>query len=117
MDRGRRRIREPLGLPAARAARAAAAAENPVDAFVDAALAARGIAPAPEADRVTLARRLAAWWLDLVRYADSVGYHGDQEVTLWPYRDWVLEAFAANKPFDQFTREQNGWPRPTTGSI
>jgi hypothetical protein len=32
--------------------------------------------------------------------------HGDQEVTLWPYRDWVLEAFAANKPFDQFTREQ-----------
>ena len=52
------------------------------------------------------AERLAAWWLDLVRYADSVGYHGDQEVTVWPYRDWVLRAFEENMPFDRFTREQ-----------
>ena len=52
------------------------------------------------------AERLAAWWLDLVRYADSVGYHGDQEVTVWPYRDWVIGAFAADMPFDRFTREQ-----------
>ena len=52
------------------------------------------------------AERLAAWWLDLVRYADSVGYHGDQEVTVWPYRDWVIRAFADNMPFDRFTREQ-----------
>ena len=52
------------------------------------------------------AERLAAWWLDLVRYADSVGYHGDQEVTVWPYRDWVIGAFAENMPFDRFTREQ-----------
>ncbi|RLT16274.1 MAG: DUF1549 domain-containing protein, partial [Planctomycetota bacterium] len=52
------------------------------------------------------AERLAAWWLDLVRYGDSVGYHGDQEITMWPYRDWVINAFAANMPFDQFTREQ-----------
>ena len=52
------------------------------------------------------AERLAAWWLDLVRYADSVGYHGDQEVTVWPYRDWVIRAFADNVPFDRFTREQ-----------
>ena len=52
------------------------------------------------------AERMAAWWLDLVRYADSVGYHGDQEVTIWPYRDWVIRAFAENMPFDRFTREQ-----------
>ena len=52
------------------------------------------------------AERMAAWWLDLVRYADSVGYHGDQEVTVWPYRDWVIRAFRENMPFDRFTREQ-----------
>jgi len=52
------------------------------------------------------AERLAAWWLDLVRYADSVGYHGDQAVVMWPYRDWVIEAFRDNMPFDRFTREQ-----------
>ena len=52
------------------------------------------------------AERLAAWWLDLVRYGDSVGYHGDQEISMWPYRDWVIRAFASNMPFDQFTREQ-----------
>jgi hypothetical protein len=52
------------------------------------------------------AERLTAWWLDLVRYGDSVGYHGDQEISMWPYRDWVIEAFSTNMPFDQFTREQ-----------
>jgi hypothetical protein len=52
------------------------------------------------------AERLAAWWLDLVRYADSVGYHGDQVVQMWPYRDWVIDAFGTNMPFDRFTREQ-----------
>ena len=52
------------------------------------------------------AERLTAWWLDLVRYGDSVGYHGDQEISMWPYRDWVIEAFSSNMPFDQFTREQ-----------
>ena len=129
----------------------AGAAGHPVDAFIDAAIADRGLAPAREADRVTLVRRLsfdltglppepaaidafvadaspdayerlvdrlladphhaerlAAWWLDLVRYADSVGYHGDQEITMWPYRDWVIRAFAENMPFDRFTREQLG---------
>jgi hypothetical protein len=50
--------------------------------------------------------RMAAWWLDLVRYADTVGYHGDQNVTIWPYRDYVINAFNANMPFDRFTREQ-----------
>lgn len=52
------------------------------------------------------AERLAAYWLDLVRYADTVGYHGDQDHNISPYRDWVIDAFATNMPFDQFTREQ-----------
>jgi len=50
--------------------------------------------------------RMAMHWLDLVRYADSVGYHGDQPVSVSPYRDYVINAFNANMPFDQFTREQ-----------
>ncbi len=50
--------------------------------------------------------RLAMWWLDLVRYADSVGYHGDQPMSVSPFRDYVIQAFNTNKPFDQFTREQ-----------
>src|SRR6185369_12601398 len=49
---------------------------------------------------------LAAYWLDLVRYADTVGYHGDQEHHISPYRDYVIDAFNKNLPFDQFTREQ-----------
>lgn len=52
------------------------------------------------------AERLAVHWLDLVRYADTVGYHGDQEHSISPYRDYVLRAFRDNIPFDQFTREQ-----------
>ena len=50
--------------------------------------------------------RMAAYWLDLVRYADTVGYHGDQPHNISPYRDWVIHAFNQNMPFDQFTREQ-----------
>ncbi len=50
--------------------------------------------------------RMAVHWLDLVRYADTVGYHGDQPYSVWPYRDYVIEAFNRNMPFDQFTREQ-----------
>lgn len=52
------------------------------------------------------AERMAVYWLDLVRYADTVGYHGDQDHSISPYRDWVIDAFATNMPFDQFTREQ-----------
>ncbi len=48
----------------------------------------------------------AMHWLDAVRYADSVGFHGDNLWPAWPYRDYVLRAFRDNKPFDQFTREQ-----------
>lgn len=50
--------------------------------------------------------RMAVWWLDLVRYADTIGYHSDNPMNVWPYRDYVINAFNANKPFDQFTREQ-----------
>ncbi|MBC7965340.1 MAG: PSD1 domain-containing protein, partial [Fuerstia sp.] len=50
--------------------------------------------------------RLAMWWLDLVRYADTVGYHGDQVMSVSPFRQYVIESFNANKPFDEFTVEQ-----------
>jgi hypothetical protein len=52
--------------------------------------------------------RMAVYWLDLVRYADTVGCHGDQDQNISPYRDYVIAAFNANMPFDQFTREQLG---------
>ncbi len=122
---------------------------NWIDNFLFARLEREGLAPAPEADRRTLARRLsfdltglpptpaeveafvndkaanayeklvdrllasehfgermAMYWLDLVRYADTVGYHGDQDHHATPYRDYVIDAFNANMPFDRFTREQ-----------
>ncbi len=50
--------------------------------------------------------RLAIPWLDLVRYADTVGFHNDVPIRVWPYRDYVIDAFNRNLPFDQFTREQ-----------
>ena len=50
--------------------------------------------------------RLASYWLDLVRYADTVGYHGDQDHPITPYRDWVIKAFNDNMPFDRFTAAQ-----------
>ncbi len=52
------------------------------------------------------AERMATWWLDLVRFADTVGYHGDQDHHSTPYRDWVIDAFAQNMRFDAFTRFQ-----------
>jgi hypothetical protein len=45
-------------------------------------------------------------WLDLVRYADTNGYEKDKRRTIWPYRDWVIDALNADMPFDQFTVEQ-----------
>lgn len=123
--------------------------ENWIDDYLLARLQREGLQPAPDADRVTLIRRLsfdltglpptpeevaqfagddspeaylrlvdrllasprfgermAAYWLDLVRFADTVGYHGDQTHNIWPYRDYVIHAFNGNKPFDEFTREQ-----------
>ncbi|MGD9647970.1 MAG: DUF1553 domain-containing protein [Pirellulales bacterium] len=50
--------------------------------------------------------RMAVYWLDLVRYADSCGYHSDIAVPISPYRDYVIAAFNDNMPFDRFTREQ-----------
>ena len=50
--------------------------------------------------------RIAIYWLDLVRFADTVGYHGDQDHSITPYRDWVIDALNDNMRFDQFTREQ-----------
>ena len=50
--------------------------------------------------------RMAVPWLDAVRYADTVGYHGDQKARIFPYRDYVIRAFNDNMPFDRFTREQ-----------
>ena len=122
---------------------------NPIDAFVFSRLAQRGMSPAPEADRRTLARRLSLdlvglppkpeeveafvkdrspdyyeryldrlmgsmhwgehrgrYWLDVARYADTHGLHFDNYREMWPYRDWVIQAFNRNLPFDQFTIEQ-----------
>ncbi|HIL53586.1 MAG TPA: DUF1549 domain-containing protein [Verrucomicrobia bacterium] len=42
-------------------------------------------------------------WLDAARYADSNGYQGDGERTMWPWRDWVIKSFNENLPFDKFT--------------
>ena len=50
--------------------------------------------------------RWAAMWLDLARYADSKGYEKDPYRDIWPYRDWVIDAFNQNMPFKQFTIEQ-----------
>jgi hypothetical protein len=122
---------------------------NPIDAFIAAGHEEQGLTPAPEADRVTLIRRLsfdltglpptpeevdafvkddrpdayeklvdrllasphygermAAYWLDLVRYADTGGYHSDNHRDVWLYRDYVIDAFNRNEPFDRFTAEQ-----------
>ncbi|MBO0698246.1 MAG: DUF1549 domain-containing protein, partial [Zavarzinella sp.] len=122
---------------------------NWIDRFIGSRLERVGLSPSPDADRITLARRLyfdltglpptpaeaeafandkdpkaveklvdkllasehygermAAYWLDLVRYADTVGYHGDQDHQASPYRDYVIDAFNLDIPFDRFTREQ-----------
>jgi hypothetical protein len=50
--------------------------------------------------------RQALVWLDLARYADTDGYEKDLRRTIWRYRDWVIEAFNRDMPFDQFTIEQ-----------
>ena len=132
---------------------------NPIDAFIEARLTAKGLEPAPEAPPHVLERRLAldltglppeaalpgagprpagtalvdallasphygermaVWWLDVARYADTVGFHGDQNQRIFPYRDYVIAAFNTNKPFDQFTREQLAGdllPNPTTEQL
>ena len=119
---------------------------NPIDRFVLARLESEGLRPAPEADRRTLARRVALdltglppdpavvdafvadpsadayerlvdallasleWgehrgrhWLDYARYADTHGIHIDNFREMWTYRQWVVNAFNRNLPFDRFT--------------
>ena len=122
---------------------------NPIDNFVKAGLEREGKEPSPEADILTLLRRvtfdltglpptdgdiaavlsddspdaferhvdrmlesegygerMAAEWLDGARYADSSGYQTDAPRQMWRYRDWVINAYNDNMPFDQFTIEQ-----------
>jgi hypothetical protein len=50
--------------------------------------------------------RLARPWLDLARYADTNGYEKDGRRSIWPYRDWVINAFNRDMPYDEFTIEQ-----------
>ena len=71
--------------------------------------------PSPEAYEALIDKYMATpmwgehrgrYWLDLARYADTHGIHFDNYREVWAYRDWVIEAFNQNKPFDQFTIEQ-----------
>ena len=86
------------GLPPTEAELAAFLADNAADAY------------AKQAERLLASphfgERWAVWWLDVARFADTVGYHGDQNQRIFPYRDYVIDAFNKNKPFDQFTIEQ-----------
>jgi len=132
---------------------------NPIDAFIRAKLEREGLSPSPEADKVTLIRRLTldlagvpptpeevdafrkdaspgayakvvdrllasprygermAWrWLEAGRYSDTNGYQTDAGRDMWRWRDWVIEAYNRNLPFDQFTIEQiagDMLPKPT----
>jgi hypothetical protein len=64
--------------------------------------------------------RMAVPWLDVVRFSDTVGYHGDQPQRIFPYRDYVIDSFNKDKPFDQFTIEQLAGdllPNPTTEQL
>ena len=71
--------------------------------------------PSPDATAGFVARllasshygeRMAGGWLDVVRFADTIGYHSDNPRNIWPYRDYVIRSFNENKPFDRFTIEQ-----------
>lgn len=71
--------------------------------------------PAPDAyerlvDRLLASprygERMAVHWLDLARYSDTIGYHSDVHRDVWLYRDYVIDAFNRNLPFDRFTIEQ-----------
>ena len=64
--------------------------------------------------------RMALDWLDLARYADTHGYQDDGKRNTWPYRDWVINAFNGNMPYDQFLIEQLAGdllPKPTQDQL
>ena len=52
--------------------------------------------------RASYGERMASEWLDVARYSDTYGYQVDRDRFVWPWRDWVVEAFNANLPYDQF---------------
>ena len=54
----------------------------------------------------TFGEKWASWWLDLARYADTMGFEKDPGRTIWQYRDWVIRALNRDLPYDQFTIEQ-----------
>ena len=71
-------------------------------------------------NRKTYGEKWATWWLDLARYADSKGYEKDMERSIWKYRDWVIDAFNKDIPYDQFTIEQlagDMLPQPSTDQL
>ena len=71
-------------------------------------------------DKPSFGEHWARMWLDLARYADSAGYADDPLRSIWAYRDYVIEAFNENKPFDQFTIEQIAGdllPNPTEEQV
>lgn len=84
---------------------------------------------APDAYECVVDRLLASprygerwcWdWLDAARYADTNGYQGDPERTMWPWRDWVTSALNSNLPYDQFTIWQMAGdllPKPRTEQV
>ncbi len=64
--------------------------------------------------------RQAMFWLDLARYGETQGYHHDAHRDMWHWRDWVIDAFNKNMPFDQFTVEQLAGdllPEPTRDQL
>ncbi|MBL9136520.1 MAG: PSD1 domain-containing protein [Verrucomicrobiales bacterium] len=57
-------------------------------------------------DSPRFGERWAAMWLDLARYSDTYGFEKDPHRDIWPWRDWVIRAFNADMPFDEFTIKQ-----------
>ncbi|MBK1826458.1 DUF1553 domain-containing protein [Haloferula rosea] len=99
---------------------------SPEDVTAFEAAAAQGLQQATEAaaDRLLAttasAEHFARHWLDAARYADTHGIHIDNYRAIWPYRDWVIEAFKQNMPWDQFTIEQiagDMLPEPTLDQL
>jgi hypothetical protein len=87
-------------------------APEAIDAFEKAFTADADKAIADAADQMMAsaqgAEHFARQWLDAVRYGDTHGIHIDNYRSIWPYRDWVIDAFQKNMPWDQFTIEQIG---------
>ena len=52
------------------------------------------------------AERMTSEWLDVARYSDSNGYQRDHERRVWPWRDWVIQSFQENMPYDEFVTTQ-----------